>query len=296
MTTHLAGSDAPTDVNDLVVVLWRARLFIVIGALAAATFAFLRTPLPTPSFAGEVLLIRANVDAGPSSQATMVGQANQSGLELRVPVSTAVLPSLDAATLERLLKGTRLSMIAERIGGGLAARGLTPEALANQFSLTEVPTSRLVTVTARMADADLARKAADAIAAAAIEEEREMRNQDLDSALQQLQAQLKALDGMPAQKLGGEPPSFDPRALAEVQKLMYTGLFTRYQQLSAERTANIDGLRLARPAIVAADIATSARRLNAIVAFIAGALLVSVAAIALAYGAMDKRSGWRASR
>ena len=295
-------------------VLWSAKVFILAGAVVSAAFAFISTPEPVPMHTAQATLLSMEGEQLQASLAVMPPQA-QAGVKLTVPSGpVSGLAPIDVRTLQYLVKApASLKAIVERLGDEYEQAGLTPQALADQFAVTMVPQTKLVTVSARMSTPDLALRTVEAVTAALIDEDRKMIIRDQQALLRQLDAQLQALRRAMGESKQPARPGESPRSgstpgsaagdvpreagdATNLIRLMYVDAMRRYQLVTAEMSAKLDRLSVIQPPMLSQENpAPAPRGRNTATGLAAGALLASIAALGLRFWTNSWRQPQRAS-
>jgi uncharacterized protein involved in exopolysaccharide biosynthesis len=283
--------------TDVLLILWRARVAILSGALVAGAFAFVSTTKPAPAFEGEVLLFRTDLGTTQGAQDAIVltPAPNQSSLQLSMLANPAALRLPFAlSTIEFLIKSPgRLKEVARGLDGELESSGVTAEALASRISLADVTNTSLLSVRAVMPSASLATNTADLVAKAVIEEDKKLIAGNAQNVLRQLDGQLQALrraiaagdqtvPGERAKVAGANPvDGLLPEDMDAVKmtKLTYAGLLGRYQLLAAESASDYTRLTVAQPALVSEHVPEFPRTRNTGMGAAAGALFAAIAAM-----------------
>jgi uncharacterized protein involved in exopolysaccharide biosynthesis len=273
---------------DFARILWRAKVVILAGAAVAATFAFVSTQRPRPTYEAEALLVRTEADAAPMQATTTIiltPPSTQSGLQLAMPAGLTGTPSLDLDTIEYLVKGQGvLSGIAGQLGEEFEQSGLTTDVLADCFSVSDVPRTKLVAVHVIMPSATLAVKTADAVAKALIEQDQAAVSRASQTRIQQIDSELKALRrAIAVNDTPSDEPKIDGVDDTRLMKLMYAGLVSRYRQALVESATQYTRLRVVQPPVASEHVAAFPRRRNTAMGFVAGALLASIVALGLNY-------------
>jgi hypothetical protein len=269
--TNPPESHGDVSIGAVTAVLWRAKAFIAAAGVAAAAFAWISTRPVPPVYRGRTLLFPKESSREPfTGTLAYVPPAPAGGFEWRIPTGTVTpFPNFDVSSLEELIRSSdAMTQIAKDL-----------HASVDGFQIGEVPRTHLIALYIDMPSADLARRAADALATAALTVDRGVVDRGFAEALQHTEAQIKALT---SERMRVASQTAADRETKVYLDLLATELSGHYERLQAERKVEYDRLSVVQPAAVTADAPQQPRNRNAAAGFVAGALMASIAALGYA--------------
>lgn len=268
---------------------WRGRYLALAGAIVAAGFAYWSASLPSTYRAKAVLAVNTAA-GGPATNGTIVflPPQNVGGVQLTVPSSTPISGEpLGANALKYLVTTPSVAnplvkRLAEQTGGS----EISPATLTQAISMNQVEGTALMEVIAVLPSSALAISAANVVAEAVIEQDRRKSENDVQTVLHRLEAQLSVLRGEKAS--GNIPTAEGVPSQQRMEEVMYLERVGLYKQALAQRAIGYQRLDIIERAMVAEEIPPPPRRRVVVVAFFVGGLMALTLSIAFGLWASER--------